>query len=47
MSKIYEIIIFSTTFKDYADYIIDKIDPHKKVSMYRFSKLHTKRNKKA
>ena len=31
MSKIYEIIIFTASIKDYADEVINRLDPHKKI----------------
>ena len=40
MSKYYEIIIFSAALYDYADFIIDKVDP-KKVISHKLYREHT------
>ena len=40
MSKTYEIIIFTAALKDYADSILDIIDPEKKLINYRLYRQH-------
>lgn len=39
MSKYYEIVIFTAAVKDYADWILDRLDPEKIIShrLYRCS----------
>jgi len=32
MAKYYEIVIFTAATQDYADWVIDKIDPHRHIS---------------
>ena len=44
MSKFYEIIIFTAALKDYADSIIDLLDPNKKYIKYRLYRQHTSIN---
>ena len=41
MSKIFEIIIFTAATKDYADSILDLIDPDKKLINHRLYRQHT------
>ena len=41
MSKIFEIIIFTAALKDYADSILDILDPNKKLINYRLYRQHT------
>ena len=41
MSKIFEIIIFTAALKDYADSILDILDPNKKLINYRLYRHHT------
>ena len=41
MSKFYEIMIFTAALKDYADSILDILDPHKKLIKYRLYRQHT------
>lgn len=41
MSRIFEIIIFTAALKDYADSILDILDPHKKLIKYRLYRQHT------
>jgi Dullard-like phosphatase family protein len=41
MSKIFEIAIFTAATKDYADSILDIIDPNKKLINYRLYRHHT------
>ena len=41
MSKIFEIIIFTAALKDYADSILDVLDPNKTLINYRLYRHHT------
>ena len=41
MSKFYEIVIFTAALKDYADSILDILDPNKKLIRYRLYRQHT------
>ena len=41
MSKIFEVAIFTAATKDYADSILDVIDPNKKLIKYRLYRHHT------
>ena len=41
MSKIFEIVIFTAALKDYADSILDVLDPNKKLINYRLYRQHT------
>ena len=41
MSRIFEIIIFTAALKDYADSILDILDPNKKLINYRLYRQHT------
>ena len=41
MSKIYDIAIFTAAMKDYADNILDIIDPDKSLIKYRLYRHHT------
>jgi len=41
MSKFYEIVIFTAALKDYADSILDILDPKKKYIRYRLYRQHT------
>ena len=41
MSQIFEIIIFTAALKDYADSILDVLDPNKKLINYRLYRQHT------
>ena len=41
MSKLFEIIIFTAATKDYADSILDVLDPNKKLINYRLYRHHT------
>ena len=41
MSKIFEIIIFTAALKDYADSILDILDPNKLLINYRLYRHHT------
>ena len=41
MSKFYEIVIFTAALKDYADSILDLLDPNKKYINYRLYRQHT------
>ena len=40
MAEIYEIIIFTASLKEYADLVIDSIDPEKKLISKRFYRDH-------
>jgi len=40
MSKYYEIVIFTAATQDYADWVIDKIDPNHYIS-HRLYRQHT------
>ena len=44
MSKYYEIVIFTAALKDYADWIIDRIDLEKKISHRLYRRNTTKQN---
>ena len=41
MSKIFEIVIFTAALKDYADSILDTLDPNKHLIKYRLYRHHT------
>ena len=41
MSKIFEIVIFTAALKDYADSILDILDPNKRLINYRLYRQHT------
>ena len=41
MKKIFEIVIFTAATKDYADSILDVIDPHNKYINHRLYRSHT------
>jgi len=41
MSKYYEIVIFTASVKDYADTILDQLDPEKKLISFRLYREHT------
>ena len=41
MSKIFETVIFTAALKDYADSILDLLDPNKKLINYRLYRQHT------
>ena len=41
MSKIFEIVIFTAALKDYADSILDILDPNKTLIKYRLYRHHT------
>jgi Dullard-like phosphatase family protein len=41
MSKLFEVIIFTAATKDYADSILDVLDPNKKLINYRLYRHHT------
>ena len=45
MAKYYEVVVFTAALKDYADYILDIIDP-KKFIKYRLYRQHTSPNGK-
>ena len=44
MSKIFEIVIFTAALKDYADSILDILDPNKRLINYRLYRQHTSIN---
>ena len=41
MSEFYEIVIFTAGVKDYADWVIDQLDPKKKYIQHRLYRQHT------
>jgi CTD small phosphatase-like protein 2 len=41
MSAIFEIILFTASLPDYANPIIDQLDPDKKIFSHRFYRQHT------
>jgi len=41
VSKFYEIIIFTSAHQNYADNILNRLDPEKKIISFRFYKQHT------
>jgi CTD small phosphatase-like protein 2 len=44
MSKYYEIIIFTAAMQDYANWVIDNIDPSNEMIKHRFFRQHTINN---
>lgn len=41
MSKYYEVVIFTASVKDYADTILDQLDPEHKFISFRLYREHT------
>lgn len=41
MSQIYEVVIFTAALQDYADFILDKIDPDRQLIKHRLYRQHT------
>jgi len=41
LEQFYEIVVFTAASKDYADYILDLIDPHKQYISHRLYRDHT------
>jgi CTD small phosphatase-like protein 2 len=40
MSQLYEVVIFTAAMQDYADWVLDQLDPERQLIKYRLYRQH-------